>query len=1095
MRTDTSVEVFLGNPIEIASEKQFVAHLRRDLLTRGVSCRILGNLQLGRAARQVDFVIITDCRTVLVELKTFPGPIIAAPMNGDWKVRVGGATVREIGNPAWQAQQETFALSDEMRAFAAASAAPDPSGGKFYRDIDTVVCCFPALPDGSCLGELPYVSVLGYPELLERLQQPGRRVAWSAADWDAFGRRLNLYREEKDSPEGIVRRAGAAAVDAYRGLYLSGHADLPPLVETGIQINGTAAARPDLPRELSQGRAVLLHGPSEFGKTLWAHTASVELARAGEIPIWMAAEVCEKSFRTSIARAISPYTSLSPEELLRAAAAAGRTVVFLVDDLAKASDAVRQALLEGAKAVRLRRSTCGLLLTVQDAEAAASIPDTLEIELLPPVESERQALLNAYGAPQIIDRCDAFVSPLELSLAATYASALSAGASAAELLDMHIDGLVYGDNRLRSGLRAIASRMHRSVRPSLRRPDLARTLRRDAGVTDEELQSLWSCPVLTVAHGRISFRHERFEHFLTAEALVIDTANANALARMLNTSRYATVRADAIALENDEQRLGELLCGCEHADVLVAAAIGRLGAHAVRVTETILTDALDLACAQTAADGVTFDAGNEIVFGDRWTVPDGGPAARAQLAAVGRLLTRGRFVEGCARLLDQTDALCARLQAEAHPAPSAFADRMFATTYALGGHRALPATTVVRAATDEAMFHRSHRPELSTVAVELLGPGDVGLGRLFVAAEFLRRTGESATLAGVIVRCLEAQRYHLLLLGLELAEGCGRLLNEPARQRVLAAVHAVPTDNLMISTSVVETLSALGDLTPVKDVEDITAEIRAVLGMQDDPIGRRMAYGIVAGQFETEAIGPYYEAVHAMPERDRRQLLAMALDGGDIDGLSMGWILGEIEDVVDPFTRSAVERYIARTDPSTWISSQWGMQGVVRALQLLTAEKIPLPDPVAGGSTDPAWRASLSIIAAALAGADEQKSLDAACAVLLDQHVDVVASLLLNLWQADQRSGLFGEAANLHDRVLLAMSGTGMDALLWSLEHPDQVRSLCRYDRDVSGYVIEVLGEIGDRRAADVLRRFVDDPAVGQAAVAAVRAIEARAIA
>jgi len=79
--------------------------------------------------------------------------------------------------------------------------------------------------------------------------------------------------------------------------------------------------------------------------------------------------------------------------------------------------------------------------------------------------------------------------------------------------------------------------------------------------------------------------------------------------------------------------------------------------------------------------------------------------------------------------------------------------------------------------------------------------------------------------------------------------------------------------------------------------------------------------------------------------------------------------------------------------------------------------------------------------------------------------------------------------------VLLAMSGTGMDALLWSLEHPDQVRSLCRYDRDVSGYVIEVLGEIGDRRAADVLRRFVDDPAVGQAAVAAVRAIEARAIA
>jgi hypothetical protein len=87
-------------------------------------------------------VIITDCRTVLVELKTFPGPIIAAPMNGDWQVGVGAADVREFGNPAWQAQQETFALSDGMLAFAADSAAPGPSDRKFYRDIDTVVCGF-----------------------------------------------------------------------------------------------------------------------------------------------------------------------------------------------------------------------------------------------------------------------------------------------------------------------------------------------------------------------------------------------------------------------------------------------------------------------------------------------------------------------------------------------------------------------------------------------------------------------------------------------------------------------------------------------------------------------------------------------------------------------------------------------------------------------------------------------------------------------------------------------------------------------------------------------------------------------------------------
>jgi hypothetical protein len=1094
MSTHTTVEVFLGNPIDIASEKQFVARLRRDLLTRGVSCRILGNLQLGKDARQVDFVIVTEHRTVLVELKTFPGPIVAAPLNGDWQVRVGAADVREIGNPARQAQDATYAFSDEMHAFAADEAAPNATRGKFFRDVDTVVCAFPALPQGSCAAESPYVTLLGYADLLERLQQPGRRVAWADADWDAFGRRLNLYRDDEDSQEGIVRRAGAAAVDAYRGLYLTAHLDLPPLVKTAVNVGGAAAARPDLPALLTEGRAVLLHGPSEFGKTLWARTAGAELARAGEIPVWLAAEVCEESFRTSMARAIAPYTSLSPDELLRAAEAAGRAVVFIVDDLGKATDAVRQALLDGTEAVRLRHRTCGLLVTAQAADAVTSLPDTLDVELLAPTGAERQALLVAYGAPQMIDRCDAFVSPLELSLAAAYAGTLPPGASAAELIDLHIDRRVSGDDRLRGGLRATATLMHRGVTPSLRRPDLARTLRRDHGMTDPELQALWSCPILTAAHGRVSFRHERFEHFLMAEAVLIGTPDASTLARTLNTSRYAAVRADAVALEGDERRLGELLSGCEHADLLVAAATGRLGTRAARVTETILTDALNVACAQTTADDVTFDAGDGMAWDGRWAVAGGGPTAHAQLEAVGRLLPRGRFVDGCARLLDHTDALCARALQDAQPAPSVLADQMFAATYALGGHEALPATIVVLAATHTAMFDRGRHPETVAVAWEFLRADEVGLGRLWVAAEFLRRADGSAKVADVIVRCLKARRYHLLLHGLQLAEYSGRLLDPPARQRVVDAVHAVPTDNLMISTSVVETLSALGELTPAKDVDDITTEIRTVLGMQDDPLGRQMAYGIVSSQFETEAIGPYYEAVQALPDPDRQRLLAMALDGSDTDSFSMGWILGEITDAGDPFTRAAVERYVARTDPSTWFSPQSGMDGAVGALRLLAAANLPLPAPTADGPTDPGWRASLAVVMAALAG--EQARLDAAWAALLDQHADVVASLLVNL---RQMHGLHmthsDQGDDVHGRVLATMPNAGIDALLWSLEHPDRIRSLCRFDRDVRGYLVDVLGQIGDHRAADVLRRFVEDSAVGESAAAAVRAIEARAIA
>ena len=129
-----------------------------------MSARIRGNLLLGGGAGQIDFVVVTDDRVALVELKTLPGAVIDAPKNEDWKVRVGAADVREIGNPARQAQQVTFALSAELCAFPASTSAPGPSGSAFYLEIDTVVCAFPALPDGSGVSEHPYVTMLGYQE-------------------------------------------------------------------------------------------------------------------------------------------------------------------------------------------------------------------------------------------------------------------------------------------------------------------------------------------------------------------------------------------------------------------------------------------------------------------------------------------------------------------------------------------------------------------------------------------------------------------------------------------------------------------------------------------------------------------------------------------------------------------------------------------------------------------------------------------------------------------------------------------------------------------------------------------------------------------
>jgi hypothetical protein len=268
---------------------------------------------------------------------------VDGPSNGPWKVRVGPTTIEEWRNPLAQAIDATYALSDALHEFAATAGAPSPTAGKFYRDIDSVVCVYPSLHDGSSVQRRAHVSVLGYGELVERLQTPGPVLRWSQEDWDGFRRHLNLYREEEDSPEALVRHAGTAAVDTYLGLFLREHADLPPLVPTGVHVGGQQAPRPDIPSLAAGGRAVLLTGGSGLGKTLWARHAVVELARAGHVPIWLAAEVCEESFKIAVARAVAPYTTLPSNDLLRAADVAGRAAVFVVDDLSKARERVRRA--------------------------------------------------------------------------------------------------------------------------------------------------------------------------------------------------------------------------------------------------------------------------------------------------------------------------------------------------------------------------------------------------------------------------------------------------------------------------------------------------------------------------------------------------------------------------------------------------------------------------------------------------------------------------------------------------------------------------------------------------------------------------------
>lgn len=1088
MNTRTAVEVFLGKPIEVPSEQQFLARFQRDLQALGVSVRILANLQVGRDGdRQIDFVVITGQRTMVVELKTYPGPIMSGPRNGSWRVSVGAGAVEDRRNPLGQALSASQYFSDELHAFAGRADVPGPTGPKFWSDLDAVACAFPALPEDSTWEPRKHVELVGYGALLDRLQEPGPFVQWSQENWDRFVQSLNLYRADEDAPESLVRRAGAAAIDAYAGLYREAHGDMDPIASTAVVVDGTPVERPNVAELLTSGSTVLLRGTSGTGKTLWARDIAAELAAAGHLPIWIEADMCDGSFRTACAQAVAPYTALSVNELLKAADAGGRVVAFIVDDFSKISAQGQRRLLDGLRTARIRASGRGVLITDQHAEHASDFGRYTDVELLLPDDDGRREVLATYGHAELIDRCEAFVTPLELSVAAQCADGLRVEVSHAELFDTYVDKLVLGDPVTRGALRSIAAHMTAELRPFQRRGDVARRLRRALGMSDEQLRRIFDCDLLVAARGRISFRHEQFERFLAAEALLLDEHEPAVLSRRLNSPSASGLRADVIALEEDRARLRTLLALCEDPDVLISAANGRLGSAAAEVVTGVFADALNGACLRTSESSVSLQVESDTLSSCDWELPTHASRAQtAQLSAIGRLLAEGTWVDEVDGLLRHTDEICARAVEGADPKlADAWTGRVFAATYVLAPSGGPPAMPMVQAVTNHFRLGRDDPGRVQAVIDHLLSE-DTGPGRgaLWIVAHLLRFS-DLPLRVDVVTRCIRDVAYHLRLMGLQLAEEQSWRLTDEQREAIADEIEALSTNNLMLNSLRLEVLGALGRVRPANTEEDIAAEIEATLSMKGDPLADKRAYGIISSQFESEIIGPYYEVVSTLPPEQRLQLLAMALDGCEYGWTTDAFILDEIKDLTVPEVRDAVSRYVARFDPEESMMPQTAMQATMRAITLLARAGLPVPESSVG-ERDPAWQSAMELMSAA-AGEDDERLVDA-WERFAAEHPDAVASFVGKLKGVRRMN----EGGAPLSRLEGAMPQAAVDALVDALEHPERIHSIGGRDFDLRRDIVAKLAEIGDRRAAEALRRFADDPELGREATKAVRAIEAR---
>ena len=975
------------------------------------------------------------------------------------------------------------------------------------------MCVHPDIPVGSRLDPYRHVDVVGYQQLLDLLTTDGPKPAWAGEHWEAFARHLQLVPDKPDSPEEAARRATIAALEDYRRRFT---AALQRGLHEYVPVPARTAERevpdpvPVLAEAMMGQRAVTFTGRSGAGKSHTTRHAAIAVAASGGVPVWLrCGEYQRGRFSHALSRAVAPFTTESCLPLLRQAASIGSPTVVILDGFNECAPDDRAELLEQLDALRLRTPAAAVVTSTMPI--ALPNPD-LDLEAVMPDDVTRVALLASHGRADGMAGAEAFRTPMELVLAAKCGEQLRLGATATELFDAYI-GHVCPTETTRAGLRRLAVEMDRQLRGSLTIAEIRVLLYRDAGSSTPgaEMDAVLSSPLLTLTQGRSAFAHELFARFLTAEQLVLDAGDTAALADALRDPRHADLLVHAVALEQDPSRRRDLLLALAEPSLLGEAVRGKYGNETAAAIHAEVVAALADATVATAdTQLIREDGGPDHMFDGHWQV--GSPRTSSQQALLhvaGASLADGQFLDETAWLLDATDRRCAeqmrQLRDGGHRAAISAVVRATYSGFYYTDERELqklPASVVINACEHSRIMRQ--RPVLKPSPANAIWDGPTltppRWGRLTATLLLLNRDDpdDHKLLPDVFTAAWTANGSHLRLTALTTAMENARSADNTTRERMRAALEACDTKNILINSSLFETLAAYGGIDPLNTEESIRAEVDTILAAPDDPNVWGAARRVVGMVFEDQNLhGPYAEVLAALDPADYLRLHVMAARSEDFP-FDRDWMMNAIIerlDYVDDDAKAVLRNAVLGMDwDSPFQQETVGAHLIALRGWAAIADNLPPAANTDENIAQRAWRIIDELLFALLRGTDPASGkLSALWTELLDLCAPAAVDVLAHLKSA--RTWEYNSAEpSMYERLLAAWPDQIRQLIEWAVRHQD--RLLATFNNgpahDRLPRLVEDLAIIGTDDTATLLQSYVSEAEIGNAAVTAIRAIKRR---
>jgi hypothetical protein len=1107
-----TIEVYWNEKPTVGSEIRFLEQIKKDLSRRNISALIFANFHTLSKYRQVDFVIITQQHVAHVELKAYQGVLVGG-VNGSWSVRRPDGTLVDIEreNPCTQAVECKNAFSNDMRAFAKAN--PEvprpPTNSGFLSTINSVVCVYPRLAAGS---EVPSdffkVRTCGYEDFVSFIANPGPTPGWSREHWLGLARMLGLTNAESEPTKKEIAATAAKALvlDYSRRLKDSYRGQLHELVPVPLELNSEPFQIDRLFDLLHESRHVQLVGLSGGGKSHQARHLAVNLDENRYVPILVEARMYEGRLKSLLDRGVARFSSSPALPLVDAAAINGQTVVLIMDAFNECRELLKEQLLGDLSAFCLRYPIFTFITSQFEVPTQPAFSGKL-LRLGELTDDDRRAVLESYQSADIVSLCAAFRTPYELSIAAECVRELSTNVNRALLFAAFVRKRLESTGRpvvVRDALRHAARQMTDRIVTVLPIDEVAAMLEQYVTECLEPLSvvdDIMACRLVTTLQGRFAFTHEMVQGFLAAESLRANCNDPIMIGEKLRTARYEDLKDFVVGLENDRNRVADLLFQLAGAELFVTALRGDFGSEVLRTVEEMSARVLDLIA--TDLPGTHY-----IIHGHMMADIVGGhvitEADKALLYAIGLFLPDRRFLNHVLQILDATDDASRRSLDDVNG--EGRRPNIHEVVHAtLVSSSSLTAAAILLDASRQGWHNPglSHRDDHNKLTAEHLSKildeaQPNSYGRLFLVCHLMSSIdGEkfSDFVPRVLRLCQLSKVNDVQIAGLEMAGWFARMTEGlPIRDEIISVLDGMNTNNIMVSTLLVETLYAYGQIEPPDQVSSITEQIKVVLSDPENKEFRKLAHSIVLNQFEEIVGPPYWDAVQALSDDDRIRLYTTAVMEEKTGDFWCDWLLRELVNSASALALPAFLQWAISIDPQTPFIQSIGscytlaMKGC--------ALHLPLPPKLTETPTraHQAWECFGGLVFWLSRPGIREEEVVAACRPIWARLTDDLLPAAIDPIYLASTPGIHTTESILRPIVHFFPDELRFVAE-WSLKNHKQLDSIVRVGSlflKKSQFIMQVLGMVGNDNTARLLESFVDHPDLGRDAVQTIRELTKR---